>query len=115
MGKISSSLPNASIALDKSASSPLYRQLYDQLREAILSGRLAPGTRLPSTRELADELDIARNTVMNAFDQLHAESYLERRVGDGTYVSRQLPDDLLRAKSERFVQQRSKRNGPSLS
>jgi GntR family transcriptional regulator/MocR family aminotransferase len=115
MGKISSSLPNASIALDRSAATALYRQLYDQLREAILSGRLAPGTRLPSTRELADELDIARNTVMNAFDQLYAESYLERRVGDGTYVSRQLPDDLLRAKSERFVWKVAKRNDPSIS
>ncbi len=115
MGKISTSLPNASIALDSSSATALYRQLYDQVREAILSGRLAPGTRLPSTRELADDLGVARNTVMNAFDQLHAESYLERRVGDGTYVSRQLPDDLLRVKRERSLQERSKRDGPSLS
>jgi GntR family transcriptional regulator / MocR family aminotransferase len=115
MTKVSTSLPNASIALDRSSTVALYRQLYDQLREAILSGQLAPGTRLPSSRELADELEIARNTVMNAFDQLHSESYVERRVGDGTYVSRQLPDDLLLAKRERLVRQGSKRNGPSLS
>jgi GntR family transcriptional regulator/MocR family aminotransferase len=56
---------------------------------------MAAGTRLPSTRELATELGIARNTVVNAFDQLYAESYLEARTGDGTYVSRQLPDDLI--------------------
>ena len=115
MGKISASLTDASIALDRSAATPLHRQLYDQLREAILSGRLAPGTRLLSTRELAGELGIGRNTVINAFDQLHAESYLERRVGDGTYVSRQLPDDLLRAKNDRVAWRGSKRNVPSLS
>jgi GntR family transcriptional regulator / MocR family aminotransferase len=115
MGKISTALPNAAIALDRSGATALYRQLYDQLREAILSGRLAPGTRIPSTRELATELEVARNTVMNAFDQLYAESYLERRVGDGTYVSRLLPDDLLRAKRERLAQQRSRRNSPALS
>ena len=115
MAKISTSLPNASIALDRSSGTALYRQLYDQFREAILSGRLAPGTRLPSTRELADELELARNTVMNAFDQLYAESYVERHVGDGTYVSRELPDDLLRAKSERLVPEAPKGNPPSLS
>jgi GntR family transcriptional regulator / MocR family aminotransferase len=115
MGKISTSLPNASIILDRSSSSALYRQLYDQLRAAILSGQLTAGMRLPSTRELADELDLARNTVMNAFDQLYAESYLERRVGDGTYVSRQLPDDLLRTKSQHIVWEGSKGERASLS
>src|SRR6185436_19373547 len=95
MSKIATSLPTATIALDRSSATALYRQLYDQLRDAILSGRLGPGTRLPSTRELAGDLDLARNTVLNAFEQLYAESYLERRVGDGTYVSSQLPDDLL--------------------
>jgi len=115
MGKISASLTDASIALDRSAATPLHRQLYDQLRDAILSGRLAPGARLLSTRELAGVLGIGRNTVINAFDQLHAESYLERRVGDGTYVSRQLPDDLLRAKSDCVAWRGSKRNVPSLS
>ncbi|HEV8431278.1 MAG TPA: PLP-dependent aminotransferase family protein [Pyrinomonadaceae bacterium] len=118
MSKIATSLPNAVIAVDRSRSIPLYRQLYDQLRSAILSGRLAPGTRLPSTRELAGELNIARNTVLNTFEQLYAESYLERRVGDGTYVSPQLPDDLLRvskANSARSLQKsgRSRSNAAS--
>ena len=115
MGKVATVLPNAAIALDRSSSTALYRQLYDQLREAILSGQLTPGTRLPSTRELAAELSVARNTLLNAFDQLHAESYVERRVGDGTYVSRYLPDDLLRPKSEQRVWQSSERKCPSLS
>jgi GntR family transcriptional regulator/MocR family aminotransferase len=115
MSKIATSLPTAAIALNRSSATALYRQLYDGLRDAILSGRLGPGTRLPSTRELADDLGIARNTVLNAFEQLYAESYLERRVGDGTYVSAQLPDDLLRVKSVRPARERSKANGRLIS
>ena len=49
---------------------PLYQQLYTHLRTAILSGDLQPGMRLPSTRALADELSISRNTVLNAYQQL---------------------------------------------
>lgn len=71
--------------------SPLYRQLYDYLREGILKGQLAPGTRLPPTRDLSRELGLSRNTVVSAFEQLLAEGYLEARVGDGTYVARTLP------------------------
>jgi GntR family transcriptional regulator / MocR family aminotransferase len=107
VSKIATSLPTATIALDRSSPTALYRQVYDQLRDAILSGHLPPGTRLPSTRELAGDLDLARNTVLNAFEQLYAESYLERRVGDGTYVSVQIPDDLLRVKSTPPARERS--------
>ncbi|MFN4087795.1 MAG: GntR family transcriptional regulator, partial [Alphaproteobacteria bacterium] len=71
---------------------PLHRQLYDQLREAILVGRLAPGARLPSTRGLAAELALSRNTVATAFEQLLSEGYVEGRVGAGTYVSNVLPE-----------------------
>ena len=52
---------------------PLHRQLTEALREAILSGRLAAGTRLPSTRSLAGDLDVSRSTVVAAFEQLAAE------------------------------------------
>jgi GntR family transcriptional regulator/MocR family aminotransferase len=65
---------------------------YAQVREAVLTGRIAPGTRLPATRALAAELGCSRNTVLNAFAQLGAEGYLESRRGSGTYVSRVLPD-----------------------
>jgi len=109
MSKIATSFPHVAIALDRSSATALYRQLYDHLRNAILSGRLAPGARLPSTRELASELNIARNTVLNTFEQLYAESYLERRVGDGTYVSHQLPDDLLRVNNQQSLRTRPKR------
>lgn len=115
MAKVATSLSNIFTALDRSSSTALYRQLYNQLREAILSGGLSAGTRLPSTRELASELDLARNTVLNAFDQLYAEGYLARRVGDGTYVSKELPDDLLKVQRAKNVQRHSQRNGRSIS
>src|SRR5215510_1797637 len=115
MAKIATSLSNVFTALDRSSVIALHRQLYNQLREAILSGRLSAGTRLPSTRELADELSLARNTVLNAFDQLYAEGYLASRVGDGTYVSKELPDDLLKVQRAKNVQRHSQRNGRSIS
>ncbi len=87
------------LGLDQGAALPLQRQLYDQLREAVLAGRLAPGTRLPASRSLARELGCSRNTVLAAVEQLVAEGYLEGRVGSGTYVSGVLPEELLAAKA----------------
>ena len=66
---------------------PLYRQIYDKLRERILSGELAGGKRLPSSRDLADQLDVSRNVVLLAYEQLEAEGYVIGRSGSGTYVS----------------------------
>jgi GntR family transcriptional regulator/MocR family aminotransferase len=99
MAKYSSSIPNGLIALDAGSETPLYRQLYNYLRKSILTGQLAPGTRLQSSREIAKELDVSRNTVVNAFEQLLAEGYLEGQVGSGTYVSRALPEELLNVKT----------------
>jgi len=87
--------PLLALALDRAAGAPLHRQLYAGVRDAVLAGRLAPGTRLPSTRTLAEELDCSRNTVVTAFEQLLSEGYLEGRHGSGTYVSSVLPDALL--------------------
>jgi GntR family transcriptional regulator/MocR family aminotransferase len=84
------------ILLDLNSAVPLHRQLYEGLRGTILAGRLSAGTRLPATRILARELRISRNTVLNAFEQLLAEGYVEAQTGSGTYVSHVLPDDLLR-------------------
>jgi GntR family transcriptional regulator/MocR family aminotransferase len=84
-------------ALDPQSRASLYRQLYDRLRRAILERTLAAGSKLPSTRALAAQLGVARNTVMGAYDQLLAEGYLEGRAGSGTYVSRALPEQLLHA------------------
>src|SRR3546814_3844566 len=86
-----------SLGLARELPTPLHRQLYDQLREAILAGRLAPGARLPSTRSLAAEMDLSRNTVATAFEQLLSEGYVEGRVGAGTYGSPVLPETLLGA------------------
>src|SRR6266700_442591 len=58
------------IQLDRNNSQPLYRQICESLREAILSGRLAEGTRLPTERALAQELGLNRTTVMNAYNEL---------------------------------------------
>lgn len=63
------------------------RQIYRQLRERILDGRLRSGERLPSSRDLADELAIARKTVTNVFDLLISEGFLETRAGSGTFVA----------------------------
>jgi GntR family transcriptional regulator/MocR family aminotransferase len=79
------------IAVDRRAAKPLYRQLYEGYREAILDRRLRPGQRLPSTRSLAAELGISRLPVLGAFEQLVAEGYFESRVGAGTFVARSLP------------------------
>ncbi|MGD2071377.1 MAG: PLP-dependent aminotransferase family protein [Gemmatimonadota bacterium] len=78
---------------------PLYEQLYDALRGAIVEGRLPPETRLPSTRSLAEDLDLARMTVIRAYRLLQAEGYVESMVGAGTWVADELPDRLLRAPS----------------
>lgn len=88
-----------SMMLDPAASKPLYRQLYDKLRHAILLGELAGGTRLPSTRAFARNLGISRATVMIAFEQLLYEGYIYGEVGSGTYVKHVLPDELLQSPS----------------
>jgi GntR family transcriptional regulator/MocR family aminotransferase len=80
------------VALDRRQGRPLHRQLYDGYREAILEGRLRPGQRLPSTRSLADDLQISRIPAVMAFEQLVAEGYVESRVGAGSFVSTALPD-----------------------
>jgi GntR family transcriptional regulator / MocR family aminotransferase len=68
----------------------LQRWLYGELRGAILNGRLTPGTRLPSTRDLAQQYGVARGTVTIAYDQLAAEGYLTASVGRGTFVEQEV-------------------------
>lgn len=80
------------LALDESAEVALHRQLYEKLRQRILDGRLEAGERLPSTRMLADELGLSRNTVKAAYEQLAAEGYIESRVGAGSRVTAELPE-----------------------
>ncbi len=64
----------------------LTTRIYGELKGAILDGRLRPGERLPPTRELAQRLEVARNTVAAAYERLTAEGFLTARVGAGTFV-----------------------------
>jgi len=80
---------------DKRSKTPLYRQIYETIRRAILMGEFQPTMRLPATRLLAKQLGVSRMTIINAYDQLFAEGYLEGRTGAGTYVTSELPEELL--------------------
>jgi len=95
MSKKGNSGALASFALDHMSSVPIYRQICREMRLAIISGRFSGGTRLPATRVLAKELGVSRNTILSVYDNMIAEGYLESKVGDGTYVSRELPEDHL--------------------
>ena len=66
---------------------PEYRRLADTLRRRIASGELAPGSRLPSERELADATSVSRTTVVAAYNLLRADSLVETRRGLGTWVA----------------------------
>ena len=68
------------------AGCPLYRQVYEQLRQAILGQKLSAGARLPSTRALARALGVSRNTVLNAYEALAADALVLTRKGSGTRV-----------------------------
>jgi len=80
------------IPIDRESSIPLYQQIESFLRQGILSGSLAPETRLPATRKLARDLGINRITVENAYAALEADGLVAPRQGSGTYVLR--PVDL---------------------
>lgn len=71
----------------------LGRWLYNQLRAAIVDGRLKPGIRMPSTRNLSKQYGLARGTVAAAFETLKSEGYIDAKVGSGTFVATRLPDE----------------------
>ncbi|WP_029684521.1 PLP-dependent aminotransferase family protein [Tatumella saanichensis] len=70
----------------------LHQRLLRALQQAIIDGVFPPETRLPSTRDLAKELGVSRNTVLNAYDSLLAEGYVTSRTGSGTRVAKTLPE-----------------------
>lgn len=74
------------VTIPLSKGEPLFRQVYVGLRQAILAGRFRAGDRLPSTRDLADQLGISRTVVVLAFELLLAEGFVVGRSGSGTYV-----------------------------
>src|SRR3954470_4875361 len=73
--------------LDPTAAAPFYRQIYDRFRDAIASGMLKPGDRIPSARALTRELGLARGTIETAYSLLAAEGYIEARGQAGTIVT----------------------------
>lgn len=103
------------VTLDQNALAPLYRQLYERLRAEILEGQLEAGARLPSTRALASQLGVSRNTTALAYQQLLLEGYIESRVGDGTRVARLRPERLSRARHTSRISHRAETRRPQTS
>jgi|SRR5690625_1273424 len=75
------------IPIDRSLDIPLIRQVYQQIRKRILNGQLKANEKLPSSRELSSELNVSRNVILEAYDQLLAEGFLVAQRGSGTYVA----------------------------
>ena len=80
---------------------PIYRQIYEALRRQILSGILPAKAQLPSTRTLSRQMAVSRMTIVNAYEQLFAEGYIEGVSGSGTYVACLLPEEMLEIKDEK--------------
>ncbi len=90
------------VRLDRAADEPLHEQLYRQVRDELVSATFNNNSsRLPSSRELAADLGVSRFTVNVAFSRLHAEGYLQSRIGSGTFVVQPLPETFLSARTAR--------------
>ncbi|GGA43984.1 PLP-dependent aminotransferase family protein [Dyella nitratireducens] len=100
------------VALDAASAVPMYDQLSEWFRRAILEGQLRPGQRVPSTRSLAKELNISRVPVLSAYEQLFAEGYLETFVGAGTCVARAIPTDTKPVNPAQRASQRLSQSAP---
>ena len=83
------------IGIDRADHEAIQSQIARQIRELVLSGRLRPQAKLPSTRSMAEDLKVARATVVEAYEQLLSEGYIETRKGSGTRVAAELPEALL--------------------
>jgi GntR family transcriptional regulator/MocR family aminotransferase len=105
----------AAILLDRAAASPLHRQIYEQWRQGILTGRFRRAERVPSTRELSTELAVSRSTVTIAYEQLIAEGYLDTARGSGTFVCRELPNHQPAPQREEAPAPRLSRYGAGLN
>ena len=103
MKKPGSTFPFLSLCDRTVSHVPLHRQICEKMRLAILSGELHAKSRIPSSRALAEQLGVSRMTVVNAYEQLFAEGYLEGKIGAGTFVAAALPEELLLAPKIRTV------------
>ena len=95
--------------LDRASRTPLTRQIYMQVRSAVLSGALGPGARMPSSRAMASKLGVARASVVLAYQHLLAEGYVESRHGSGTFIA----GDLTGLASRRRAPRATKRAVPT--
>lgn len=84
------------IPIDPAAQVPVYQQVYTGVRRAIVEGIVESGSRLPSTRSLAADLGVSRNTVVMAYERLRGEGYAVGRGGSDTRVSESVPDRVMR-------------------
>lgn len=100
--------------IDRGCGRPVNRQLYQVIREAILARVMPVGLQLPSSRDLGRELQISRNTVLYAYDQLMAEGYLETRAGAGTFIADTVPDQVPEV-AESDTLRSNQNGGPGLS
>ena len=85
------------LSLDQGSGRPIFLQIYLLIRDAIVARKLAPGVKLPSSRQLASRLKVSRTSAVSAYDQLLAEGYAVSRGGSGTYVSDDVPPPLITA------------------
>ncbi len=104
-------IPLVSLKINFDSEIPLYKQLYNTFRESILEGKFLPGQKLPGSRTLAAELNVSRNTVSLAFEQLLIEGYIKGKTGSGTYVN-EIPDNILNI-IEKGVGRKTKINFPT--
>ncbi len=97
MGRSSRQISLPFIKIDRRARRPLYEQLYEGIRAAILNGVLRPNDRLPATRLIAEEMGVSRNIVVIAFEQLVMEGYVQSRSGSGSFVAAEIPAGMEKA------------------
>ncbi|GHU60987.1 putative HTH-type transcriptional regulator YhcF [Spirochaetia bacterium] len=102
---------NISFSLDNGSGVPVYRQIINQIENAVVSGRMAVGDRLPTIRSLAVGLKINPNTIAKAYNELEIRGIVQTQVGSGTYIADKKPDvadarqKKLREAAERFLQE----------
>ncbi|GHV89053.1 putative HTH-type transcriptional regulator YhcF [Spirochaetia bacterium] len=100
-----------SFSLDNGSGVPVYRQIINQIENAVVSGRMATGNRLPTIRSLAVNLKINPNTIAKAYNELEIRGVVQTQVGSGTYIADKRPEvadarqKKLREAAERFLQE----------
>lgn len=88
--------PAINLILDKSLPDPYYRQVYNQIRHLVLQGHLLPGAKLPSTRAFARDLNCSRTTLIQAYQLLESDGYIETTSRSRTIISENIPVDIIK-------------------